>query len=344
MHQSKIKNLRNLLIEDGISATRGINSDIFDDSKILITGSTGLIGINFLMSLIQLSKLNELKLEIYAQHNSNISDTLMEVFNYPNIRFIQGDITDENFISSLPNFDFIIHSAGYAQPGRFMQDKIKTYSISTRSTDLLFKRLHHDGHFLFLSSAEIYTGLSLNCNEGQIGVSSPDHPRSCYIEGKRGGETIVNIYRENGYKASSARLALAYGPGPKIDDMRVLNQFITKGLKGDINLMDSGDAIRTYAYISDVSKILLNILVKPNHATYNVGGKSKVTIRELAELIALNLGVNVNVPKNDSYLSGAPREVGLNLDRIENEYLISNYVTLEEGLDKTIEWYKNLLS
>ena len=147
--------------------------------------------------------------------------------------------------------------------------------------------------------------------------------------------------REIGINATSARLALAYGPGVKSNDERVLNQFIQKGIDGKITLLDRGESIRTYGYISNVVIMLLNILIKNNKAVYNVGGNSKISIRELANKIGKIMKVNVVVPESDTYLKDAPKSVGLDLSRIESEYNITDYIDIDQGLKNTIEWIKN---
>ena len=96
----------------------------------------------------------------------------------------------------------------------FMQNPVKTLQLNTSTTLLLFEKLLPGGKFLFISTSELYSGLSHPpFTEQQIGTTNTTHPRACYIEGKRCGEAIVNAFREQGVNAKSARLALAYGPG-----------------------------------------------------------------------------------------------------------------------------------
>ena len=96
----------------------------------------------------------------------------------------------------------------------------------------LIKLLKPKGKFLFISSSEIYSGIKDKIiSENFSGVTTPEHIRACYIESKRCGETIVNEFRKERIKAVSARLCLAYGPGFKINDERVLSQFIKRAFK-----------------------------------------------------------------------------------------------------------------
>ena len=99
--------------------------------------------------------------------------------------------------------------------------------------------------------------------------------------------------------------------------------------------------MRTYGYIADVVVMLLNILIKNEKPVYNVGGRSILSIKDLAHKIATELNVKVSIPVTDSSLDGAPQFVGLNLSRVEEEYGIKKYIGIEEGLRNTIRWIIN---
>ena len=86
--------------------------------------------------------------------------------------------------------------------------------------------------------------------------------------------------------------------------------------------------------------MLFNILLDSKENTYNVGGKSALSIKELAVKIAQKLAVDVTTPKKESSLTDAPRNVGLDLKRVEEEYGIKEYVNLDYGLEQTINWIK----
>ena len=341
---SEFTKLLNILTEDAKVVIQ--NLEIFDleGKEITITGATGLLGINIIAALLLYnSEFASKKIKINAISYKKPKNFIAELFNDMSVTSFFGDITNQDFVNKIPKANYIIHSAGYAQPSRFMDDRIKTISINTTATAQLLKRLKSKGSFLFLSSSEVYSGsASLNSNENDIGTTDPSHPRACYIEGKRTGEAIINAARDSGINATSARLALAYGPGTKLDDQRVMNQLIIKGINDEITLLDSGDAVRTYGYISDIVTMLLNILIKNKSQVYNIGGKSMITIKDLALMIGESLDVPVKIPDSDSYMNHAPQAVGLDLSRIEEEYDIKNYVDIDAGLTKTIDWLKTL--
>lgn len=323
------------------------------DKSILITGASGLVGIFLIASLKQIQKIYNIK--IYASIKNDIDPKFSEIFK--DCIVFEEDLSEINeYVYNLypinvgsisatsPKFDYIIHAAGYAQPNKFLDDQIKTIKLNTKTTIGLLNRLKSNGKFLFISSSELYSGLDCeNITENQIGITNTNHPRACYIEGKRCGETICYSYLNKGYDVRIARLSLAYGPGTKKGDNRVLNSLIQKGLDNDeIKLMDSGDAIRTYCYITDVVEMLWNVLLFGKETLYNVGGNSKTTILELAQLIGKNLNKQVSTPEVSKELMGSPKLVNISSERYLSEFKKNDFVSLQDGILKTIEWQKQL--
>lgn len=310
------------------------------DKSILVTGASGLVGVFLLACLKQVK--NKYNISIFAWIKSEIHPKFSEIFEGCTI--IKKDITNIKEFEELPEFDFIIHSAGYGQPMRFLENKIKTIEINTVSTIQLLNKLKKDGKFLFVSSSEIYSGLDSEAIlETEIGNTNTNHFRSCYIEGKRCGESICYSFIESGFNVKIARLSLAYGPGTKNGDLRVMNSLIQKGLENDeIKLMDRGEAIRTYCYITDVIEMFWNILFFGKEVVYNVGGKSKISILELSKLIGEKLNKKVIIPEDSKQLDGNPKVVNISIEKYLREFNKTDFVDLKCGLEQTINWQKFL--
>jgi nucleoside-diphosphate-sugar epimerase len=266
----------------------------------------------------------------------------MSLIKRSGFSFYAGDLTNEDFLKILPNADIIIHAAGFGQPNKFTGSPIVSLKINTFSTFKLFEKLNENGRFLFISSSDIYNGLeSENYSELQIGNTNTNHPRACYIEGKRTGETIGYLYHLQNIKTHSIRLSLTYGPGTRKGDQRVLPSLIEKGLKGSINLLDAGDATRTFCYISDAIEMIWYIILNGEQYLYNLGGVTKTTIKSLAKIIGEILNVPVNFPDKNQSIEGAPEDVSLDMTRLFTEYPKKHFIDLKEGLQNTIEWQRN---
>ena len=256
----------------------------------------------------------------YGLVGSNICKVLER--DYPDIEVYKSKC-DENDPISPEKYDYIIHAAGYGQPQMFSKDKIRTI-----------------GKFLFVSTSEVYSGAKSPYKETEIGTTTPQHPRACYIEGKRCGEAICMAYSEQGYDVKIARLALAYGPGTKKGDTRVINHFIEQALtRKAIIMKDDGSAMRTYLYVDDAVKMLLNILFEGTGVVYNVGGFSRVSIKDLAHGIAILTGSAVM--EGQKSLEGSPDDVALDMTKYINKFG-GSFTPLSIGLRNTIEYQKQL--
>jgi nucleoside-diphosphate-sugar epimerase len=330
-----------IIEKECIEVVNKIDFEELKNKKVLITGASGLIGVYLISCLKELK--NSHNIEIFAWIKNNVDEEFSDIFKDCNI--IKGDITEDDIFLKLPTFDYILHSSGYGQPGKFLEDKVKTILINTNATINLFNKLDKNGKFLFVSTSELYSGLDIeNITEEQIGTTGTDHPRSCYIEGKRCGESICHSFIERGYNVKIVRLSLAYGPGTKRNDHRVLNSLIQKGLTQDkIRLFDRGDAVRTYCYITDVIEMFWNILFFGKQTTYNVGGKDIVTILDLANFIGKELRKEVVIPDISNELNGTPKIVNVSIKKYTQEFNKKNFTSLSDGLKNTINWQKNYM-
>jgi nucleoside-diphosphate-sugar epimerase len=309
------------------------------DKKVLITGASGLVGFYLTQCVKRLQ--NELNISIYLSYKNLIPEYLKEYYDFPYTE-IKEDITTIELKSKF--FDVIIHSSGYAQPMKFLNDSLTTIKINTNATINLLDALTPNGKFLFVSTSEVYNGNdSLNITEDQIGTTTPSHSRACYIESKRCGEAICHSYITSGYDVKIARLSLAYGPFTKLGDLRVLNSLIDKGLNnGIIELMDDGSAIRTYCYMTDVIEMFWNILLHGKDVTYNVSGFSNSSIKELADSIGVKMNKQVIVPSLSNSLAGSPKIVNISSEKYINEFGKKEFISIDEGLGNVIEWMKHI--
>jgi nucleoside-diphosphate-sugar epimerase len=322
------------------------------NKRVLLTGCTGLIGINLLATLKMLNEKHNYDIEIFCFTHRSPEQLFDPLFK--GCFLLNGDLTKSDSIDILGNIfaenqwgvDCIIHTAGYAQPKKFTEDKFSTIFLNTQTIYNLFKLLNPGGSFLFLSSSEIYNGVDIeNIEENFIGTTTPDHPRSCYIESKRCGEAIIHAFREKGYDAKIARVSLTHGPGTKKNDCRVMSDFVTKCLiDGKLNLIDDGQSIRTYCYVSDTTEMLWNILLHGKDVVYNVSGMSKISILDMAKIIAKKLNCEVIIPKNnESELKGNPKIVNISSKKYIDEFGKKEFVPIDDGIEKVIEWIKNII-
>lgn len=329
-----------IILRNARTILRSVDLNALHGKTILLTGASGLIGVH-MCACIKESGIKPIKL--CAVVNSDPLPFVHEVLDGIDAQIFKGDLTDPAFCASLPMADCIIHAAGYGQPIRFLENPLKTLKLNTLTTFALFDKLLPGGSFLFLSTSEVYTGLATPpFDETKIGTTDPSHPRACYIEAKRCGEAIVNVFRAQGLDAKSARLALAYGPGTRLGDKRVISSFIQKGFDGKIVLLDHGQARRAFCYVTDAVEIMWHILLKGTEAVYNVGGVHDRSIAELAQAVGTLMNVPVAFPDIQQGVKGGPVQAWLDMTKATAEFGKQTFVPLEDGLAQTIEWYSAL--
>ena len=313
-------------------------------SRILLTGATGLIGLNILALLLELKCESGLDFDLITTSNSPLPLFLDKGGLEKNHRII--NLVGEVDFSNLGKFDFIIHSGGSAQPQEFMSKKNETYLINSFVTKKLLDLLSPGGHFVFMSSTELYSGLNMNLfKESDIGVSSPSHPRACYIEGKRAGEMFVGWKIADGFKASSVRLSYTYGPGTKPNDLRVINELIRSAITlGETKLQDSGLATRSNLFSIDAAHMILQILLSPNRPVYNVASIETSTIRDLAKEVSTignvpflkqAIGEQINVFAQD--------HVAIDTSAYFEDFPYFEECSIRNGLTITYNWQRKNL-
>lgn len=314
------------------------------NKNILITGSNGLIGhyltAFFLNNIISSSPIKKLVLV----YNSNLPTYFNLLKKNKKIKILKYDLTKTNIKFSF-KFDYIFHLASYGQPDKFTSKPLQTFKLNTETIVNLTKLLKKKGQFFYLSSSEIYSGLDGNISEEKIGTVNTDHARACYIFSKLGGETLLSIFNKI-YKINYKiiRLCLAYGPGTKKNDKRVLNQFIQRSIfNKTINLMDNGLSKRRYIYILDTLKMILKICFFGKSKIYNIGGKETISIKQLAKIIGDIQNKKITLPANsEKKQRGSPKNAFVNINKYEKEFGKFKMTSLKIGIKKTIDWQKKL--
>lgn len=332
-----------VIAQDAAQICNRVDLTKLDGKTVLVTGASGLLGTYILATLAHL-KNQGLSFKTIAQVRSEPASHTAQFIERGGFDVVYADLANIRECCDLPPADVIIHSAGYAQPLVFMGNPSATYQLNTTATSILVQKLRSGGIFLFVSSTEVYNGLTNKLlTETDIGTTSPSHPRACYIEGKRGGETICHAFRHQGVQTTCVRLGMTYGPGTRLGDKRAMNSFIESAIcRGRIQLLDTGSAIRTYGYISDTVEMLWQAALHGTQPVYNIGGISTVSIAELARIIGKITGVPVSIPANANEVAGAPEEMRLDLTRFNTEFQKLNYESLQNGLCATIAWQRQL--
>lgn len=189
--------------------------------------------------------------------------------------------------------DFVIHAASQASGKFYAVDPVGTFEANVTGTQRMLEvaRDARSEGFLFFSSGEVYGRVhdpEIGIKETCYGPLDPLNVRSCYAEGKRGGETLCACWHSQ-YRvpAKVVRLSHTYGPGMELDDGRVFADFVADLVaRRDIVLKSDGRARRPFCYLADATIAFFTVLLLGNSGeAYNVGTESETSISELAEML-----------------------------------------------------------
>lgn len=335
------------VMQDCLEYLEKIDLKPLTNKTVFVAGANGLIG-TYLIYMFHLANLTKnAGINIVAVSKNSPCGKLRDIFEN-DYHFYAVDLTDPDQCFFPHRADYIIHGATYAQPGKFLKQYSDTIYLNTTATECLLKKAQQDGaKLLYLSSSEIYgdpDDAHIPTPEDYPGLCPPVGIRSIYSESKRLGETLCFAYGHfESVDVKIARISMSYGPGIGLTDKRLLANFIKQALtEKKIVMLDDGSKKRTFCYIADCVLMLLNILLYGTQLVYNVGGRDKVTVRALAEEICLITGSTLSVMPfplqihQDVMIS--PREVELDISRVQTEFRLPPFKPLAEGLDRTIQW------
>lgn len=311
-------------------------------TTILVTGGAGFIGSNLCIKLLAKGY------TVIAIDNliTSTGKNVAEISHNKNFHFIKHDIT-KKLPKSLyvKKIDTIFHLAcptGVPNLIPLAEEMIQTCSIGTKNVCEL-ARINH-AKLLFSSSSEAYGDPEVfPQKENYTGNVNPDGVRSPYEEGKRFAETIVMMYvRKYGLDARIVRIFNTYGPRMSLHDSRVIPKFLSSVLYGlPLPIQGNGLQKRTFCYIDDLIDGLSLILSKSGKGeVYNIGSDTEITIQSLAKKI-------IKTTKTKSVISYVDRPTHDHKRRLPSLKKIKELgwkpsVSLDEGLKKTIQWYKKL--
>jgi UDP-glucuronate decarboxylase len=262
----------------------------------------------------------------------------------PNVKLIKDKV--ETF-KTTEKFDFVIHLAGRPSPEDYMQHPVETaLSNSLGTYNALEIARKSDAVFFYASSSEVYGSAEIiPTPEDYWGKVNPIGPRSAYDESKRFSEALAMAYfREYGLDVRIQRPFNVYGPRLRESGShgRVVSRFIYQALKGeDITIIGDGSQTRAFLYIGDWVEATKKMLFTPGlkGEVFNVGTDKETKIIDLAKMIIRLTNSNSKI----RFLPPRPDDPPRRTPDITKARKILRWepkVDLEEGLKRTIEWFK----
>ena len=309
--------------------------------KILIAGGAGFIGTNLTKKLLKEGHKIICIDNLHTGKYENIQDINSEKY-----QFIEHDII--NPINITEKIDEIYNLASPASPPHYQAAPLQTIKTNIYGVfNLLELAKENDAKFLQTSTSEVYgEPLEHPQKESYWGNVNPNGYRSCYDESKRCSESIcMNYYREYNTKIKIVRIFNTYGPHMNPKDGRVVTNFIIQSLKNeDITIYGDGSQTRSFCYVDDMINGLIKMMSTNNDFTgpVNIGNPEEFSILEFAKKVINKTNssskiINCPLPYDD------PTQRKPNINLAKENLNWEPKIKLDEGLDKTIKYYKKIM-
>jgi UDP-glucuronate decarboxylase len=308
--------------------------------KVLVTGGAGFVGSHLCERL-----LNEGN-EVVCLDNyfTGQKKNVVHLLSNPYFEMVRHDVTMPYFIE----VDEIYNLACPASPIHYQYNPIHTTKTSVvGAVNMLGLAKRIRAKILQASTSEVYGDPQVHPQvETYWGHVNPIGERSCYDEGKRAAETLfMDYYKQNKVKIKIIRIFNTYGPRMHPHDGRVVSNFIVQALQNqDITIYGNGQQTRSFQYVDDLIEGMIRMMASRDEFTgpVNIGNPNEFTILELAEKVIRLTGskskiVRMPLPPDD------PTQRQPNIDLAKKELDWSPKIQLEEGLIKTIDYFKSII-
>jgi nucleoside-diphosphate-sugar epimerase len=257
------------------------------------------------------------------------------------------DIVDR--LPDLGRFDAVFNLASPASPPGYMRRPLETARTNSRGTEHLLELARASGaRFLQASTSEVYGDpLKHPQEESYWGNVNPNGARACYDEGKRYAEMVTFVYwRSLGLDARIVRIFNTYGPHSDPNDGRIIPQFVSQALRGDpITVHGDGEQTRSFCYVSDLVDGILRAMLSASTTgeVLNLGNPDERRVRDVAEIVNRFCGQRSRIVYEPQPRADDPMRRCPDITKAKTVLGWQPTVPLEEGLDRTIAWFRTRL-
>ena len=305
----------------------------------LVTGGAGFLGSHLVDRLMKAGE------EVICLDNyfTGRKENVINWIGHPRFELVRHDVT----VPIQLEVDRIWHLACPASPVHYQFNPIKTAKTSFLGTyNMLGLARRVKARLLLASTSEVYGDPEVHPQpESYRGCVNTIGIRSCYDEGKRIAETLCFDYqRMHQTEIRVMRIFNTYGPRMLSNDGRVVSNFIVQALNNEpLTIYGDGNQTRSFCYVDDLVEGMIRLMNSKNTGPMNIGNPGEFTIRQLAELVKERINPELQLIQQplpaDDPLQRKPV-----IDLAKKELHWKPKISLEEGLDLTIEWFQKRAS
>ncbi len=308
--------------------------------RVLVTGGAGFLGSHLCDKLLAEGH------QVLAMDNLITGDTdnIAHLAGHERFTYVKHDVT--NFIYVQGPVDAVLHFASPASPVDYLELPIQTLKVGSLGTHNALGLAKEKGaRFLLASTSEVYGDPLVHPqSEEYWGNVNPIGPRGVYDEAKRFAEAMTMAYhRAHGVDTRIVRIFNTYGPRMRIDDGRVVPNFIKQALQGlPLTVYGDGSQTRSFCYVSDLVEGIYRLLMSDEVEPVNIGNPAEMTILEFAQHINQLTGnpggiIFKPLPEDD------PKQRQPDISKARRILGWEPKVGLDEGLRPTIAYFAEKL-
>ena len=305
--------------------------------RILVTGGAGFIGSHICERLLRQGN------EVLCVDNfyTGTRDNVSHMLSNPMFELIRHDITFPLYAE----VDEIYNLACPASPVHYQRDPVQTIKVSVHGViNMLGLAKRNKARILQASTSEVYGDPEVHPqSEAYWGRVHPLGPRACYDEGKRAAETLFTSYREqHGLEIKIARIFNTYGPKTAADDGRAISNFVVRALRDEtLTIYGDGTQTRSFCYVDDMVEGLIRLMNSDSSVTgpINLGNPQEIAIGDLANLVRTLTSSSSQIICGPQ-LKDDPKRRCPDIQKAKSILGWTPSVSLEEGLARTIEYFK----
>jgi dTDP-glucose 4,6-dehydratase len=312
--------------------------------KILVTGGAGFIGSNFVRMALtdkfpdfDVDEIVVLDSLTYAGDEENLAPIATD----KRYKFVKGDIRDLELAKKLMGqTDYVVHFAAESHVDRSIEGGSEFVSTNVMGTQVLLDAARNSKlkRFLHVSTDEVYGSIS----KGSWPEDHPLLPNSPYSASKAGSDLLVRAYNRT-HKLDTVITRCSNNYGQYQFPEKVMPLFITNIIEGKkVPLYGNGLNVRDWLHVDDHCRGIALALTKGKSGeVYNIGGGTELTNVELTHKILAAMGVGEEFIQPVEDRKGHDLRYSVDITKINTELGYSPQVNFEEGLEKTINWYKS---
>lgn len=310
--------------------------------RVLITGGAGFLGSHLCDRFLAEGH------TVIAMDNLITGNTrnIAHLAGHPQFLFVKHDVTNYIYIDG--PLDAVLHFASPASPIDYLKLPIQTLKVGSLGThNALGLAMSKGARFLLASTSEVYGDPLVHPQkESYAGNVDVIGPRGVYDEAKRFAEAITMAYhRTHGLDTRIVRIFNTYGPRMRLDDGRVVPNFIGQALRGEpLTIHGDGMQTRSFQYVSDLIEGVYRLLLSSFHEPVNIGTTEELSIIDFARVVNEMTGSDAGlVYKSDDRIKGDPQTRQPDITRARTLLNWEPQVRLREGLEKTIPYFREVV-